>query len=302
VSAGFSTGLKSNYLMKCQLCLSEQDLKESHVIPKFVANWLKETSATGYLRQGVQPNLRKQDFSTERLLCGDCENLFSRWENLFAETIFFPYLNDGKREFEYTDWLLKFSVSLIWRLGISELDNFRIYKPELTSHLERALSVWRSYLLDDIPMKESYAFHLFFIDFVKNVQSGSLPEGFHWYNLRAVDGTLPASDSEVYGFVKLPAMVFFSGIMPRQPSKLKNTRILEHGKIKASNQIIANHVFGEFYIDRAEQTSAMIETTSEKQREKIQKSINSNPEKHLNSHSFLVFLAEQYWKSKQKAG
>jgi len=288
--------------MTCSLCQKNKDLRESHVIPKFVSKWLKETSATGYLRQAVQPNLRKQDFSTERLLCGDCENLFSRWENSFAESIFFPYLNDGKREFEYDNWLLKFSVSLIWRLGVSELDGFRSYQPQLISHLEQALSVWRNYLLDDVPMQESYGFHLFFMDYVKSVQGGSLPEGFHWYTLRGVDGTLPANESEVYGFVKLPAMVFFSGIMPRRPSKLKNTRILEHGKIKASNQNISNRVFGEFYVDRAQQSWAMIETTSEKQREKIQETIDKDPERNIKSHSFQVFLAEQYWKSKQKAG
>lgn len=127
--------------MLCKLCQKNQDLRESHIIPKFVAKWLKESSATGYLRQGVEPNLRKQDFPKERLLCGDCENRFSRWENIFAEKIFLPYLNDGKREFEYTDWLLKFSVSLIWRMGISELDEFRDYKPNLVGDLEKALAI-----------------------------------------------------------------------------------------------------------------------------------------------------------------
>lgn len=288
--------------MTCSLCRKNKDLKESHVIPQFVSRWLKETAATGYLRQGIQPNLRKQDFSTERLLCGDCENLFSKWEKVFAETIFLPYLNDGKREFEYSDWLLKFSVSLIWRLGVSELNGFRNYHPQLIGELDRALSIWRDYLLDDIPMQETYGFHLFFMDYVKDVQNGSLPQGFHWYTLRGVDGTLPANDSEVYGFVKLPAMVFFSGILPRRPSKLKNTRILEKGKIIASKQFVSNRVFGEFYFDRAQQAWAMTEKTSGKQIQKIQEAIVNDPEKSLKSHSFQVFLAEQYWKFKQEAG
>ena len=288
--------------MVCSLCLKDEELRESHVIPKFVAKWLKETSATGYLRQAVQPNIRKQDFATERLLCGTCENLFSKWENQFAESIFFPYLNDRKEEFEYTDWLLKFAVSLIWRLGVAELEGFRDYQPQLTNYLEQALSVWRDYLLHDVPMKESYGFHLIFMDYVKSVQGGSIPEGFHWYTLRGVDGTLPANTNEVYGFVKLPAIVFFSGIIPRRPSKLKNTRILERGKIKTSNQVISNPIFGEFYLDRATQAWKMSEATSEKQREVIRKSVNRDPEKNLKSQSFQVFLAEQYWRSKQKAG
>jgi hypothetical protein len=34
----------------CALCQDETNLKESHLIPKFVGKWLKRTSATGYLR------------------------------------------------------------------------------------------------------------------------------------------------------------------------------------------------------------------------------------------------------------
>lgn len=151
-------------------------------------------------------------------------------------------------------------------------------------------------------MQESYGFHLFFIDFVKNVEGGSVPEGFHWYNLGAIDGTLPANDDSVYGFVKLPAMAFFAGIMPRRPSKFKNTRILESGVIRAANQVVSNPVFGEFYVDRATQAWKLTKDISTKQQDKIIESIKSNSVKSLNSFSFQIFLAEQYWKTRQEAG
>lgn len=39
----------------CALCGKNAELRESHLIPKFVGEWIKRTSATGYLRQVVNP-------------------------------------------------------------------------------------------------------------------------------------------------------------------------------------------------------------------------------------------------------
>jgi len=46
----------------CALCDREQvALKESHSIPRFVYQWLKDTSATPYLRCSDNVNAREQD-------------------------------------------------------------------------------------------------------------------------------------------------------------------------------------------------------------------------------------------------
>lgn len=45
----------------CALCRDNTELKESHIIPKFVGKWLKRTSATGYLRNIDNINKRQQD-------------------------------------------------------------------------------------------------------------------------------------------------------------------------------------------------------------------------------------------------
>jgi hypothetical protein len=43
------------------LCGETNELRESHILPGFVYPWMKETSATGYLRFRQQPNVRVQD-------------------------------------------------------------------------------------------------------------------------------------------------------------------------------------------------------------------------------------------------
>ena len=59
----------------CPLCRSRGPLRESHIIPGFVFDWLLESSATGHMRDGRAPNLRIQDGFKQRLLCDSCEAL-----------------------------------------------------------------------------------------------------------------------------------------------------------------------------------------------------------------------------------
>jgi hypothetical protein len=97
-------------------------------------------------------------------------------------------------------------------------------------------------------------------------------------------------------------MVFFTGIYPNRLSGWKNTRIFKRGKISASKQRISHDTFGEFYLDRVQQAERLAEKISPRQQEKISIAIKSNPERSVQSRSFQVFIAEQFWKQKQKAG
>ena len=91
-----------------------KELQESHILPRFVFRWLKETSATGYLRSGQQPNLRVQDGLKLHLLCQDCKQRFNHWGTQFANEIFHP-MTQGTAERASYGPLLLFWVSVSWR-------------------------------------------------------------------------------------------------------------------------------------------------------------------------------------------
>ncbi len=88
----------------------------SHVLPAFVFRWAKETSITGYLRFGKSPHRRAQDGLKVPLLCSRCEALLNLWERKFATQIFHPYNADEGLRAAYGDWMLKFCVSVSWRV------------------------------------------------------------------------------------------------------------------------------------------------------------------------------------------
>ena len=99
---------------KCNLCGNERELQNSHVIPKFVYKWMGKTGGK-FFRTPSNPNIRQQDGIKQRLLCHECEQLFSINEKWFSENVFYPYLNNNHNVIQYNQELARFIISVLWR-------------------------------------------------------------------------------------------------------------------------------------------------------------------------------------------
>lgn len=131
-------------VVRCKLCREERELRDSHVIPEFLYNALYDdehkyyvvSTAHGKSARPLQKGLR------ERLLCGDCEKRFSRWETYAANVLY--NRNRARCEkvddtivvegLDYAQFKL-FLLSLIWRAGISSLRVFE--QTKLGPHEQR---------------------------------------------------------------------------------------------------------------------------------------------------------------------
>ena len=274
----------------CALCGKEKKLCKSHFIPKFISDWIKKTSATGYLRQAVNINKRVQDGIKEEFLCADCEIKFSKYEKYFADKIFYPYLNKTKSSFEYNENLQKFLMSISWRLLKKDLEGFKRFQPEMFEYGKKAEKYWRGILLND-KLDERYEHHLFLFDYIED-SSIDLPDKFQWYTMRAIDGTIASSEKELFLFVKFPSIFFISSIFPVSIKDYwKNTLVKEKGIFGETPQFVENPEFGTFLLSRAELSNK--DEMSEKQSKKIGETALKNLDKIRNSKSFEVWLEEE---------
>ncbi|WP_339935695.1 hypothetical protein [Vreelandella glaciei] len=108
----------------CALCgQKEARLKESHSIPKFVYQWIKETSPTPYLRSSDNVNKREQDGPKEYLLCEKCEGNLSLMEDEFAEKAFKKIANYRGQapEILVTETMRVCVLSIFWRTLLTSL-------------------------------------------------------------------------------------------------------------------------------------------------------------------------------------
>ena len=270
----------------CALCNKVATLKRSHIIPRFVSKWLKETSGTGFLRGIEKPKERKQELPKLPLLCENCEQIFSRSENYFASNIFYPVLNEQKKEIDYDERLLLFIISLSWRtLKTSYFDQIK-YSPWIKEHLDKAAEVWRKCLLAESINEEQYEHHMFFVDYVE--KETGMPARLQWYTLRATDSTLASNQETVFAFAHFPHIFFVSSIFPPSFSGWENTKVEKNGKL-AMKWKIEDTRFGGFLVDRGKWAISKLGVSADN---RILNSVKKNPEKMLKSESLKVMIEE----------
>ncbi len=120
--------------MSCRLCLADKTLMKSHVIPELLYkpmygakhHVLSVHPGLDYIRE-LKKGLR------EKLLCGDCERLLSKYESYFSQCWYgekgladsIPLGTDAvlKEGLNYSLFKL-FHLSIIWRASVSSLSEF----------------------------------------------------------------------------------------------------------------------------------------------------------------------------------
>ena len=283
----------------CALCEQKNTLRESHIIPKFVGKWLKE-SGTGFLVSAEDGSRRVQDIAKIHLLCDTCEGRFSKFERYFANEIFFPFHQQKVRAFEYDKDLELFIVSLSWRALKITCEDFKSENPHLSSFIDKAEVHWREFLMGRRQSVNPYENHFLFLDYVK--PGTGIPSNLDWYTLRAVDSTIVASgrSKRILVYVKFPWMVFVSTVNPTTLNGWHGTKIKEKGKINNA-QSIEDGVFGQFLLNRA---SIALNTSSgpsiEVSQRRLQRVIETNPQKFLESDTFETIIVERDSLRKQR--
>ncbi len=257
----------------CKLCNQYRDLKLSHIYPKFIIKWLKDTG-TGYLRGGQNLNVRVQDGLKTYLLCSECEDRFGKLEKYFAENIFYPVVNDGIADFKYDSRLFKFVISILWRFFhhsmLEEEKGQFSYEKILLAEKE-----WRDYLLcEDNPPRDFNKLHLLVgVDVVENKSASKIdiPDGIIHYMARYIDAGVTGNCMDCcIAFIKLPRFFFLIPIFGFSDNEMINTEIsINEGIYRSNSAIIKDTTIGHLILDRAKQYQEAKKKISPNQRQKM---------------------------------
>lgn len=274
----------------CRLCGKNGSLKVSHIIPKFIYRWLKETSATGYFRSGLNPDKRQQDGHKRPMLCEGCEQLFSGWERQFAESVFLP-LREGQgfETFQYGPWLAKFAASLSWRvlLEVQEFGPLSHLPPELHPKISRAESFWRNFLLGERSYISPHDMHLVPLGYIASSTETALPVNINRYFARSVAMDVVFSDHHTFVYTKLPFAVIVGIVQTTKPGEWVGTRLHPDGETYGRNKSVGlPGIFGKYINDKAVRMSEIYQSISKTQKEKINDFVDKNPDQVANSKTF----------------
>ena len=265
----------------CRLYHITSELKESHIIPKFIIDYFKKTGSN-FLRGATQPNRRMQDGQKGYYLSERAELEFSKREKWFAEKIFKPFLDEKRCLLEYDENLYYFLVSLLWRGLISELDKIN-YKNE--SYYNTLLDVekeWREYLKGGAVPTRYFDVNLFLTEPIW--QHNLEQSGVGYYFTRTLDITVFANDdgSFIAVYCKFLRFMVWAVIKDIRPN-INSDLIINpnHGFIHFPQQIPDAYM-----LKNAIKRVGVIESlpgVSESQKEKIYEEIKRNPDSLFNS-------------------
>jgi hypothetical protein len=142
------------------------------VIPAFAIDWLKQSSATGYLRLSKRANVRMQDGVKLPLLCVQCEQRFAKREKTWAEEVFRPAKAGYLGPFLATEEHRYFALSLAWRTFAVSLWVAPAVKDDPIAQaraarqrprMEESMGIWREYLLGNRPDPGASESRVFFL-------------------------------------------------------------------------------------------------------------------------------------------
>lgn len=271
----------------CKLCGNKTKLRKSHIISSFVYKWLKETSATGHLRCGEEPNMRVQDGYKPYFFCDKCEGEFSKLEKTFNENIFKP-LKEGKAGlYQYSDWLLKFAVSVSLRNLIYAIDSGEIshLSKELEREAYKALDVWKKFLNNEKLHPGKYQQHMIVLDVIKSF-TGNLPPNMNRYILRSIEmDVVKLGDDEAFVFTKMGKIILIGFIEYQHPRHWKGTQIhVKKGNLRKDKYSLPLF-FLEYLQSRAQKLQLIDSKISPKQRMKIDEDYKEKKKRALSSET-----------------
>ena len=270
----------------CKLCRSGAPLKRSHIIPKFVGRWMKETSPTPYLRFGGNMDKRLQDLFAMELLCDDCESRFSTWETKFANEIFYPS-DAGETVLGYGSWLLKFAASLAWRAiqfcQFKEIEE----SPALNSMVAKMDIALSRFLLGREKNVGSHTQHIYSVgELADPIRPGS--PMLNRYLARAVEIDILRNHdlSEMMVYVKIPTFMFFSVGRSKYRRWLETSRIKKSSLLQPKQHILHESML-HYILKRSDRMGELISSMSPKSKtaanKAILKAIEKDPNRVANS-------------------
>lgn len=275
--------------MQCALCHADSPLLESHIVPSFVFKWLRENSATGFLRLKTIPNHRVQDGFKIPLLCQKCETLLNAFETPFSREIFYPLHQEDRFRLGYGDWCLKFAVSVSWRSLLYILktaaDTGPAFPDKVSASISEALDTWRGVLLGKRRDPGRFEQHLLPLAQVQSIAGPNPPDFINRYFFLTVDIDVAWNEERAFVYTKMCRMILFGRLYDSKPRMWKGLKIQgRNGIVGPKTMKIGQDTINYIY-SRVKNAAAVGNDLSNNQKGIIGKSTQRNVNRALNSQS-----------------
>lgn len=237
------------------------------------------------MRESRSPNKRVQDGIKKYWLCADCEQQIGDFERQFSLKIFHPLAADGLHRIAYGEWLLKFCVSVSWRILLFA------HEQNGMAHIARAdeaLETWRSFLRGECPHPAAFEQHCIPFGTVDAADRSRLPANINRYLLRAIEFDIAHTDDVSFSYAKMGPVAILGFTELKNPKEWPSSKVhVRQGKIGDGRSRFPQALW-RYWEDKAQRYGAISEEMSDRQQsianQSSARAIEKDKERLENSH------------------
>lgn len=236
----------------CPLYDKETELCESHIFQKFVYKDLKWNNQARFVMIEKECPPMQAGYKIP-LLSREAENLFSKYENWFAQHIYRPFRDDKLKIINYDKHLYYFSILQTWRgcIYVTKEHGRDEFADGLYDVLKHAMDEWKNYLINGVMPNEYDSFYLMPLR-EENIRFPHFLE-VDFYLKRAFDFNIMVTDEGSAIFIKLPSMIIWAPL-ERHTSIDYGFKIMpEGGSFDFSNYVITDDDILDYLIHKIDQ-------------------------------------------------
>lgn len=268
----------------CRLCLRHKKLRRSHIVPAFVFRWLRNTSATGFLRFGLVPNRREQDGWKVHLLCGECEARLSGLERRFRSELFDSITQGSKPAHDHGRDSVRAVASILWRALVYFLDDAALHPelhrnqllPKQRALIPDALECWRRYAVGKSQTLGQHVIQLVPLGVLSAYENLAVHPNFNYWSRRTVEIDIGSNDKAAFIFVKMGPIVTLGFIQDVTGIQWQGTLLNPAGGAVGGTMAIPETVLNYFFA-RAENATLNHLRLSAAQKARVVESLRQNP-------------------------
>lgn len=237
----------------CPLFDNETELCESHIFPKFAYKDLRWNNQSRFVTWEKECPPMQTGYKVP-LLGRKAENLFSKYENWFAQHIYRPFRNgELKGTFCYSEKLYFFAALQTWRgcLYATKQHGRDRFADGLYDSLISAMDKWKNYLVNGVIPPEHDAFYL--MPLGKHVRLPLFLE-VEFYMRRIFEFNIMMTEAGNAVYSKLPSFIIWTPLSQQSQVDLGFKIIPEGGSFDFSNYEITDSEVIDYLLYKIDKT------------------------------------------------
>lgn len=237
----------------CPLFDNETELCESHIFPKFAYKDLRWNNQSRFVTWEEECPPMQTGYKVP-LLGRKAENLFSKYENWFAQHIYRPFRNgELKGTFCYSEKLYFFAALQTWRgcLYATKQHGRDRFADGLYDSLISAMDEWKNYLVNGVIPPEHDAFYL--MPLGKHVRLPLFLE-VEFYMRRIFEFNIMMTEAGNAVYSKLPSFIIWTPLSQQSQVDLGFKIIPEGGSFDFSNYEITDSEVIDYLLYKIDKT------------------------------------------------